>query len=150
MGIDMTEENANPFTDALEEFDSDFSPFAQPTAGVGVAAVAAAQLQTVSEMNLVKPEVLQQLPKIASLTVKDLNDLADAFNGIPTNNPIVADLTLEDLKDIEDVFFEYKLAVGRDMERPIGSGGVEAAGVSVSSCCSTPCSCCAAVDTTVS
>jgi hypothetical protein len=33
-----------------------------------------------------------------------LNDLADAFNGIPTNNQNVAELTLEDLKDIEDVF----------------------------------------------
>jgi hypothetical protein len=58
---------------------------------------------------------------------------------------------LEDLKDIEDVFFEYKLAVGRDMQRPLrGGSGIGVADVSVSSCCSTPCSCCAAVDTTVS
>jgi hypothetical protein len=143
----MTEESANPFTEALEEFDSDFSPFEQTS----VTAASAAQLQTVADMNLVKPDVLEQLPKIASLTVKDLNDLADAFNGIPTNNRVVGELTLEDLKDIEDVFFEYKLAVGRDMQRPYRSGqGIGAAGVSVSSCCSTPCSCCAAVDTTVS
>jgi hypothetical protein len=142
----MTEESANPFTEALEQFDSDFSPFEQES----VTAASAAQLQTVAEMNLVKPEVLEQLPKIASLTVKDLNDLASAFNGIPTNNPIVAELTLEDLKDIEDVFFEYKLAVGRDMQRPLGGQGIVAAGVSISSCCSTPCSCCAAVDMTVS
>jgi hypothetical protein len=143
----MTEESANPFTEALEEFQSDFSPFEQTS----VTAAGAAQLQTVADMNLVKSEVLEQLPKIASLTVKDLNDLADAFNGIPTNNPVVAELTLEDLKDIEDVFFEYKLAVGRDMQRPIRGGhGIGVADVSVSSCCSTPCSCCAAVDTTVS
>jgi hypothetical protein len=143
----MTEEGANPFTEALEEFDSDFSPFEQTSATTA----STAQLQTVAEMNLVKPEVLDQLPKIATLTVKDLNDLADAFNGIPTNNPNVAELTLEDLKDIEDVFFEYKLAVGRDMQRPLGGGqGIGVAGVSVSSCCSTPCSCCAAVDMTVS
>jgi hypothetical protein len=140
----MTEESKGPFQEALEEFDSDFSP------AVANPSVASAQLQTVAEMNLVKPEVLDQLPKIRNLTVRDLNDLASSFSGIPTNNPNIAELTLEDLKDIEDVFFEYKLAVGRDMERPIGSGGVEAAGVSVSSCCSTPCSCCAAVDTTVS
>ena len=143
----MTENDANPFTQALGEFDSDFSPFEQ--ASVSVAS--AAQLQTVAEMNLVKPEVLAQLPKIASLTVKDLNDLADAFNGIPTNNQNVAELTLEDLKDIEDVFFEYKLAVGRDMLRPLRGGqGIGVADVSVSSCCSTPCSCCAAVDMTAS
>jgi hypothetical protein len=141
----MTEESANPFTEALEEFESDFSPL------TSAPAVAAAQLQTVRDMNLVKPEVLDQIPKIASLTVKDLNDLADAFNGIPTSNPIVGELTLEDLKDIEDVFFEYKLAVGRDMQRPLSGGhGIGVAGVSVSSCCSTPCSCCAAVDMTVS
>jgi hypothetical protein len=141
----MTEESANPFTEALEEFESDFSPF------TSAPAVAAAQLQTVRDMNLVEPEVLDQIPKVASLTVKDLNDLADAFNGIPTTNPIVGELTLEDLKDIEDVFFEYKLAVGRDMQRPLSGGhGIGVAGVSVSSCCSTPCSCCAAVDMTVS
>lgn len=140
----MTENSANPFTEALQEFDSDFSPFEQ-------APVTPAQLQTVAEMNLVKPEVLERIPKIAALTVKDLNDLADAFNGIPTNNQNVAELTLEDIKDIEDVFFEYKLAVGRDMLRPLSGGqGIGVAGVSVSSCCSTPCSCCAAVDMTVS
>ncbi len=143
----MTEESANPFTEALQEFDSDFSPFEQTS----VTAASAAQRQTVADMNLVKPEVLEQLPKVASLTVKDLNDLADAFNGIPTSNPVVAELTLEDLKDIEDVFFEYKLAVGRDMQRPLKGGqGIGVADVSVSSCCSTPCSCCAAVDMTVS
>jgi hypothetical protein len=140
----MTENDANPFTKALEQFDSDFSPFEQASAS-------AAQLQTIAEMNLVKPEVLAQLPRIASLTIKDLNDLADAFNGIPTNNQNVAELTLEDLKDIEDVFFEYKLAVGRDMLRPLRGGqGIAAQDVSVSSCCSTPCSCCAAVDMTAS
>jgi hypothetical protein len=143
----MTENSANPFTEALQEFDSDFSPFEQTS----VSPASAAQLQTVAEMNLVKPEVLERIPKIAALTVKDLNDLADAFNGIPTNNQNVAELTLEDIKDIEDVFFEYKLAVGRDMQRPLGGGqGIGVAGVSVSSCCSTPCSCCAAVDMTVS
>jgi hypothetical protein len=111
------------------------------------------RLRTVADLQLVDKEVLDRTPKIRDLTVHDLNDLAEEFSGIPTNNPRVSDLTLEDIQDLEGVFFEFKIATGRDMiavatgrdqiasARPVGGTSVD-----VSCCCCTPCCCCAAAD----
>lgn len=103
------------------------------------------QLRTVADLQLVDKEVLERTPKIRDLTVHDLNDLADEFSGIPTNNPRVSDLTLEDIQDLEGVFFEFKVATGRDMIASARAAQRETT-VDVSCCCCTPCCCCAAAD----
>lgn len=103
------------------------------------------QLRTIAQLNLVDASVLERTPKIRDLTVRDLNDLAAEFTGIDTNNPRVSDLTLQDIQDIEGVFFEFKLAQGRE----IGARGLEelaAVDIDISCTCTTPCCCCAATD----
>ncbi|HEY0640450.1 MAG TPA: hypothetical protein VGD67_22705 [Pseudonocardiaceae bacterium] len=102
------------------------------------------QLRTVAELDLVPDEVLAKSPRVRDLTVRDLNDLAAEFAGVPTNNPRVSELTLEDIQDIEGVFYDFKVAAGRDLAR---LGTDQLASVDVSCCCCTPCCCCAATDT---
>lgn len=130
----------NPFKKALEQ--------AQPEEATisfqeGTSPTQADLLRTVEELNIVDPEVLRSMPKVAQLTVKDLNDLASEFNGIPTGNPKIKEFTLEDLQDLEGVFFEYKVAVMRQVQPGQGIAGEE---WRVSCCCCTPCCCCAAAD----
>ncbi len=129
----MAEEN--PFKKALKEGAS------PPREVVNLSKES--KLRTVADLNLVKRDVLRRVPKIASLTVRDLEDLASEFTGIPTNNPRVAELSLEDIQDLEGVFHEFKLAAGRDLAR---LGRADLASVDVSCCCCTPCCCCAAAD----
>jgi len=103
------------------------------------------QLRTVADLKIADPALLRRNPKVADLTVRDLNDLAAQFSGIPTHNPKVAKLTIEDMQDIEGIFLEYKLsaAVGvADLVR----GRAPSASVDVSCCCCTPCCCCAAAE----
>lgn len=136
----MTAEN--PFKKALETTGRDLRPFSREEANP----VKKSQLRTISDMNLVDRETLSRMPKVAGLTVRDLNDLASEFSGIPTNNPVVKELSLEDIQDMEGVFYEFKLAAGKELA---ARGGVEQlTSVDVSCCCCTPCSCCAATDMT--
>lgn len=130
----------NPFRRALEEGEGDFNPFSRDSDNLSKQQ----QLRTVAELDLVDREVLGRFPKVADLTVRDLNDLAAEFSGVPTNNPKVAELSLEDIQDIEGVFYEFKVAAGRDLARLGGKN--ELASVDVSCCCCTPCCCCAATD----
>jgi hypothetical protein len=46
------------------------------------------------------------------------------------------------------VFFDFKVAAGRDLARRGGMSGLTS--VDVSCCCCTPCCCCAATDMTES
>lgn len=102
------------------------------------------ELRTISDLGLVSPEELAQLPRIRDLTVHDLEDLASEFTGIPTGNERVTALNLNDLQDLEGVFFEFKRSVGRDVARHGGT----VRSVDVSCCCCTPCCSCAAADMT--
>jgi hypothetical protein len=104
------------------------------------------QLRTVADLGIADRALLQRNPKIAALTVRDLNDLAAQFNGIPTNNAKVAKLTVEDMHDIEGVFLDYKVKAATDIGRIVRGGGAPAASVDVSCCCCTPCCCCAAAE----
>jgi hypothetical protein len=101
------------------------------------------QLRTVGEMGLVDRAALERTPTVRDLTVRDLNDLASEFSGIPTNNPKVAELTVEDVQDLEGVFLEFKLRTVADLARP---DALQLESIDVSCCCCTPCCCCAATD----
>ncbi len=100
------------------------------------------QLRTIEELNLLDAATLTRNPRVAKLTVRDLNDLAAQFSGIPTNNPVIGELTIEDMQDIEGIFLEFKLNAARD----IAGGRMDLAAVDVSCCCCTPCCCCAAAE----
>jgi len=131
---------SNPFKAALEQQEGEFdNPFRREMPNL----TKQQQTRTVADLQLVKEDVLQRVPKVADLTVRDLNDLAAEFSGIPTKNPKVAELSLEDIQDIESVFFEFKVAAGRDLAQ---LGRNDLAAVDVSCCCCTPCCCCAATD----
>jgi BMFP domain-containing protein YqiC len=129
----------NPFKKALEGAEAEVRPFSREATNP----TKAQQLRTVADLDLVERETLERTPRIADLTVRDLNDLAAEFSGVPTNNPKVAALSLEDIQDIESVFFDFKVAAGKDLAQ-IGKG--QLASVDVSCCCCTPCCCCAATD----
>jgi hypothetical protein len=132
----------NPFREALEAAEAESSP---AVSAKTTTPTKRAQLRTVAELNLVSKETLRGSPKIAELTVKDLNDLALEFSGVPSKNPVVSELTLEDIQDIESVFYDFKVAAGKDLIQRAGIAG-RAGSVDVSCCCCTPCCCCAATD----
>jgi hypothetical protein len=138
-GVVMADE-VNPFRKALDEGDTAFTPFG----GKDKNLTKERQLRTVRDMNLVDPRVLERSPHVAELTVQDLEDLADEFSGVPSNNPRVAELSLDDIQELEAVFFEFKVAAGKELASLGGRG--ELAAVDVSCCCCTPCCCCAATD----
>lgn len=100
------------------------------------------QGRTIEDLKLVDPRVLAKNPKVARLTVRDLNDLAAQFSGLPTRNQRIGELTVEDMQDIEGIFLEYKV----NTARVIAERGLENFAVDVSCCCTTPCCCCAAAD----
>jgi hypothetical protein len=139
----MAEEN--PFKRALGESEGDFRPFADKSRNL----TKEYQLRTIKDLGLVKPDVLERLPKVADLTVHDLNDLAAEFSGVPTENERVSALTLEDIQDIESVFYEFKVAAGRELVKQGSPVGGAKSSVDVSCCCCTPCCCCAATDMSV-
>ncbi len=134
-------EPSNPFRKALEGAENDKTPVRPDRT---VTPVRRTQMRTVAEMHLVPDEVLKESPKIAALTVRDLNDLALEFSGVPSNNELVSNLSLDDIQDIEGVFYQFKVAAGRDLIKKSPSG--KAGSVDVSCCCCTPCCCCAATD----
>lgn len=130
----------NPFRRALEQGEAEFTPFGSKERNL----TKERQLRTVREMNLVDPRVLERTPQIADLTVQDLEDLADEFSGVPSNNPKVSELSLDDIQEIEAVFFDFKVAAGKELAGLGGRGDLTS--VDVSCCCCTPCCCCAATD----
>jgi hypothetical protein len=83
--------------------------------------------------------------RAGELTVKDLNDLAADFSGVPSNNPRIAELTIEDLNSIEAVFYEARMKAAQATRQ----AAAEAAPIfdNWSCCCCTPCCCCAAAET---
>jgi hypothetical protein len=101
--------------------------------------------QRVQSMNLGGAKRLAT-PRAGDLTVKDLNDLAAEFSGVPTNNPALTALSLEDLNSLEAVFTEVKIQTAK-AAREAAASGAGAPDVSVSCCSCTPCCCCAAADT---
>lgn len=127
----------NPFRRALADDGADFAPFRRKEVNL----TKERQLRRIGDMNLVSPEVLERSPQVADLTVQDLEDLADEFSGVPSHNRKVSELSLDDIRDIESVFFEFKVAAGKEL-----AGGGDLAAVDVSCCCCTPCCCCAATD----
>jgi hypothetical protein len=130
----------NPFRKALEEGEAEFAPFGRKDKNL----TKERQIRTLRELNLVDPRALERTPQIADLTVQDLEDLASEFSGVPSNNPKVSELSLDDIRDIEAVFFDFKVAAGKELAG-LG-GGANLASVDVSCCCCTPCCCCAATD----
>lgn len=101
--------------------------------------------QRVRDMNL-GPSKNLATQKAAELTVKDLNDLAAEFSGLPTSNPRLSQLSLEDLNSLEAVFTDAKIQAATAV-REAAVSGAAAPDVSVTCCCCTPCCSCAATDT---
>ena len=139
----------NPFRGALEPIaeqddTSQLQPF-KKSETTRPSPRKAAELRTIAELRLVDRALLDRTPRIAELTVHDLNDLAAEFSGIPTANARVADLTIEDIQDIEAVFVDFKLSAGRDLTASASSLKAGTS-VDISCCCCTPCCCCAATD----
>ncbi len=87
--------------------------------------------------------------KVQDLSVKDLRDLEQKFQGRNPNNKKVDALSVEDLGNLERVFQDYKQAA---LERAIREGppGVptemDPEDWTVSCCSCTPCCCCAAAE----
>jgi hypothetical protein len=133
----------NPFTDLLSGqpgADLQRRPFA---AGAAPEAQAKAESQlTVAELNLVDPAQLAEMPKIAALTVGDLEDLAAEFSGEDSGNPKVKELTVDDIQDLEGIFFQFRV---RALQRAATADEAELEW-SISCCSCTPCCCCAAAD----
>jgi len=101
--------------------------------------------QRVRDMNLGSSRKLAT-QRAGELTVKDLNDLAAEFSGLPSNNPRLPQLSLEDLNSLEAVFTDVKIQTATAV-REAALSGAAAPSVSVSCCSCTPCCCCAAADT---
>jgi len=146
----MADNGENPFRRALDPPADDEAARVRPFKGDADSEVEnpvkADQLRTIEDLGLVDEKALARNPKIAKLTVRDLNDLASQFSGIATSNRTVAELTIEDMQDIEGVFLEYKLNTARDLAGRAGDGAELAISVDVSCCCTTPCCCCAAAE----
>lgn len=109
--------------------------------GAGATATKRELLQKVGELNLGREAVSRANSQVRELTVKDLNDLASEFAGVPTYNKKVAELSFDDLRNIEEVFTDFKLDIA---ERASLDREFDLAAVDVSCCCCTPCCCCAA------
>ena len=142
----------NPFKAAMEDPPSDptsggsqFQPFRSPEAEA-VAAPKALLRRKVADLGLGDPSVLARNPRVADLSVKDLNDLAQEFQGVRSRNPNVARLTIQDMQDLEGVFMEYKLDAARQLQAQASAQGVVSAEWSISCCCCTPCCSCAAAE----
>ncbi len=133
----------NPYEDILAGQPAEarqrkpFSPGAKPEGGEK-----SEDRRTVAELNLVDPAVLAEMPRIAELTVEDLEDLASEFSGLDSGNNKVKDLTVEDIQDLEGVFFQFRAGA----LQKAASGGDGTLEWSISCCSCTPCCCCAAAD----
>jgi hypothetical protein len=132
----------NPYEDILADQPTEARQRKPFEAGTEGGAEKAEDLRTVAELNLVDPAVLAEMPKIAELTVEDLEDLASEFAGLDSGNSKVKDLTVEDIQDLEGVFFQFR--AGALQKAATGDAGELEWSISCCSC--TPCCCCAAVD----
>lgn len=95
--------------------------------------------QQIKDLNLGGVEVPED---IKDVTVQDLNDLALRLAKLPVHNERVKNMPTKQIQEIEDVFKNFK----GNVEAQVQSRGLEAADVSVSCCCCTPCCSCAATD----
>ena len=129
----------NPFKEALAAGEGEANPFRPRSKNL----TRERQVRTIRDMNLVPAEALDKSPQVADLTVQDLDDLALEFSGLPSRNPKVAELSLDDIQEIEAVFFDFKVAAGKELAK---AGRADLTSVDVSCCCCTPCCCCAATD----
>jgi hypothetical protein len=140
----------NPFARALDlrREDPELSRLRPVKPDLGESPLKANLTRTVADLGIADPELVEKNPKVAALTVNDLNDLAAEVSGVPSHNPKVADLTIDDMQDLEGVFLEFKLNASRQLLDAAGGGrfGVAATDVDVSCCCCTPCCCCAAAE----
>jgi hypothetical protein len=101
------------------------------------------KLRKVSQMGFSSAQLRNLTPKAKALTVRDLEDLADAFAGLEIINPEVRALKVEDISSLEQVFRAQRDAA---LERVVRAGDLAATDIDVSCCCCTPCCCCAAAD----
>lgn len=140
----MAASDENPFKAAIEAATGAEGVHVRPFEGGEVRGnlLKREQMRTVEDLRLVDPSVLAKNPRVARLTVRDLNDLAAEFSGVPTRNGRIGELTIQDMQDIEGIFLEFKVNTAREL----ASRGVESFAVDVSCCCTTPCCCCAAAD----
>lgn len=87
--------------------------------------------------------------KVAELSVKDLEDLAEKFQGRNPHNKAIDALTIEDLQNLETVFGTIKSDLMIDAEDD-GLPGVPTAldpdDWTITCCSCTPCCCCAAAE----
>jgi len=86
--------------------------------------------------------------KVQELAVRDLEDLALKFQGVPTQNETIDRLEVKDLRDLEDVFSSYKNTKAEALQEISSVAEIEniEAFCTESCCCCTPCCCCAAAD----
>jgi hypothetical protein len=145
----MAETSTNPFrtgTSAPSNDDSALYPLARAGEEGGRGSDLRRELgQKVKDMNL-GPSKQLATRRAAELTVKDLNDLAAEFSGVPSSNPKLSELTLEDLNSLEAVFTDVKIQTAT-AAREAALSGAAAPAWNVSCCSCTPCCCCAAADT---
>ena len=104
--------------------------------------------RTVKDLGADANVTVEPTSRAGSLSVKDLNDLAAEFSGVPSNNPAVTALTIEDLNSIEAVFFDVKMNAAKAAREASASGAPDGAPIfdNWSCCCCTPCCSCAASD----
>jgi hypothetical protein len=143
----MAETPTNPFRNSLQDArpadDSALYPLAAVVrdggSGLGGAlGVKVRDLQFGGSVQLATP-------RAADLSIKDLNDLAAGFAGVPTSNPKLGQLNLEDLSSLEAVFNDAKIQAAKAV-RHVAVSGAAVPLISDAGCCSccTPCCCCAA------
>jgi hypothetical protein len=145
--MNMADAPTNPFRNAQQQAgpsvdDSALYPLAASGQAGGGVGLGQALGQRVKDMQLGKSLKLAT-PRAAELSVKDLNDLAAEFAGVPATNPKLGQLSLEDLNSIEAVFTDAKIQAAQAVRQAVVSGA-GAPDVSVSCCCCTPCCSCAA------
>jgi len=143
----MADTPTNPFRNSQEDAPSADDSAVYPLAAAGQGATGGAGLgralgQRVRDMQL-GGSLRLATPQAADLSVKDLNDLAAEFSGVPSSNPKLGQLSLQDLNSIEAVFTDAKIQAAKAV-RAAAASGAGAPDVSVSCCCCTPCCSCAA------
>lgn len=102
------------------------------------------QMRTISQLGFEKAVVSKASPRVAELTVRDLNDLAAAFQGVEVRNPRISKLSVQDIQNIEEVFGEYKMRQLQKISTTVSR--VDELAIDISCCCCTPCCCCAATE----
>lgn len=141
----MADTPTNPFRNSQQSAPAADDSAVFPLAAAGGAAgrgLGQALGQRVRDMQL-GGSLKLATARTADLNVKDLNDLAAEFSGVPASNPKLGQLSLEDLNSLEAVFTDAKIQAAQAV-RAAAASGASAPDVSVSCCCCTPCCSCAA------